>query len=362
MLFRIGLSYICIQINFTMKYISSLFLLLILAACGNNPDNTPIEVKQEVVNLYSHRHYDIDKELFKQFEEQTGIVVNVVKAGADELLVRLEQEGDKSPADLFITSDVGRLVRASDMGFFQPIEFAVMYDVVPAPLRDSENRWTGLTVRARILAYSPERVDTSKLHDYEDLANPEWKGRVLARSSSNLYNQSLLASIIANDGEEAALAWAKAVRSNMARAPKGSDRDQIKTIAAGEGDIAIVNTYYLGLLLNSENPEEVKAGESVKVLFPNQSNRGAHINISGAGLLKYSPNKENAIKLLEFLLSKESQGAYAEANYEYPVRNDVPASALLQSWGEFKRDEIKLEELGKNNKKAVETFNEAGWE
>jgi len=248
------------------------------------------------------------------------------------------------------------------MGFFQPIESGVMIDVVPSPLRDSENRWTGLTVRARILAYSPERVDISKLQDYEDLADANWKGKVLARSSSNLYNQSLLASIIANDGEEAAKSWTKAVRENMARAPKGSDRDQVKAIAAGEGDIAIINTYYLGLLLNSENPEEVKAGQAVKVLFPNQDNRGTHINISGAGLLKYAPNKDNAIKLLEFLLSKESQSAYAEANYEYPVRNDVPASALLQSWGDFKRDEIQLELLGKNNKRAVEIFNEAGWE
>lgn len=338
-------------------------VISVLASCGTAEEKqAEAPQKEQVVNLYSHRHYDIDKELFRQFTEETGIEINVVKAGADELLVRLEQEGDQSPADLFITSDVGRLVKAAEGGFFQPIESAVMRDVVPSSLRDIDNQWTGLTVRARILAYNPETVDTSKLHTYEDLANEEWNGRVLARSSGNLYNQSLLASIIAHDGDEAALEWATKVRANMARPPKGNDRDQVKAIAAGEGDIAIVNTYYIGLLLNSENPAEVEAGNSVDLLFPNQDGRGTHVNVSGAGLLKHAPNRDNAIKLIEFLLGKDSQAQYANANYEYPVRKDVQPSELLQSWGEFKWDEINLTQLGKNNKRAVEIFNEAGWE
>ncbi|WP_306643975.1 Fe(3+) ABC transporter substrate-binding protein [Sanyastnella coralliicola] len=345
-------------------WFSALALIMSCATESSEPaQDTPEETVQETqeVNIYSHRHYDIDQELFEEFEASTGIKVNVVKAKADELLVRLENEGADSPADLIMTSDAGRLVRAEQKGLLQPIESELLNARVAENLRDPQNQWYSLTVRARVFAYHPERVREDELTTYEDLANESWQGRIISRSSSNIYNQSLLASIIANDGAEAATAWATAVRANMARDPQGNDRAQVKAVAAGEADLAIVNTYYLGKMLNSENEAERKAGESVKLFFPNQDGRGTHINVSGAGLTKHSPNKENAIKLLEFLTSKEAQQRFADANYEYPVNPEAQASELLQSWGEFKRDSLNLVELGLNNARAIEIFGAANW-
>ena len=232
---------------------------------------------------------------------------------------------------------------------------------IPTHLKDVDNNWFALTKRARVIVYNPEKVKSEELSTYEVLTNDEWKNRVLIRSSSNIYNQSLLASIIANVGEENATKWAKGMVANMARSPKGNDRDQIKAVVAGEGDVAVVNTYYIGKLLNSKNPEEVKAGEGIKIFFPNQANRGTHINVSGAGVAKYAPNKANAIKFIEFLASKEAQEIFAKANYEYPVNKEVVSSDLLKSWGNFKEDTLSLTKLGENNKKAVIVFDIAQW-
>ena len=318
-------------------------------------------VTAKEVNVYSHRHYDADKKLYKIFTEKTGIKVNVLKAKADQLINKLEIEGKKTPADILITVDAGRLYRAKSKGLLQPISSKIIESNIPKHLRDSENEWIGLTKRARILAFQPDKVSENELKSYEDLANPKWKDKILIRSSSNIYNQSLLASIIANDGKEKAKNWVKGVLKNMARSPKGNDRDQMKGVVAGIGDIAIVNTYYLGKMINSKNVEEKKVAQKLKIFFPNQNGRGTHINISGAGVVKYSKNRENAIKLLEFLTSNEAQRIYAEANYEYPANPNVEWSELLKSWGKFKEDNIDLELLGKLNNDAVKLFDEYGW-
>eukprot|EP00768_Dysnectes_brevis_P008067 gnl/Dysnectes_brevis/7101_a11600_377.p1 GENE.gnl/Dysnectes_brevis/7101_a11600_377~~gnl/Dysnectes_brevis/7101_a11600_377.p1 ORF type:complete len:336 (+),score=-81.60 gnl/Dysnectes_brevis/7101_a11600_377:16-1023(+) len=313
------------------------------------------------VNIYSHRHYDTDKQLYKMFEKNTGIKVNIVKAKANELINRLESEGKNSPADILITSDAGRLYLAQEKGLLQTINSKILNEAVPENLRQKNGYWFALTKRARVIVYNKDKVNPSELSTYEDLTSPKFKDKVLIRKASNIYNQSLLASMIAHDGEKNAKAWAKGMVNNFARTPKGSDRDQMKAVAANVGDVAVVNTYYVGKLLNSKKTSEVKVGEKMGVFFPNQNDRGAHINISGAGVAKYSKNKDNAVKLLEFLVSPKAQGMFAEANYEYPVNKNVKPSALLESWGTFKEDTLDLEELGKNNAKAVKIFNEVNW-
>ncbi|MCC5937301.1 MAG: Fe(3+) ABC transporter substrate-binding protein [Lunatimonas sp.] len=319
------------------------------------------ESSEEIVNVYTHRHYEADQQLFDKFSEQTGIKVNVVSASADELIQKLELEGKGSPADVLITVDAGRLHRAQEKELLQAIDSEVLNANIPAKYREASGHWFGLTYRARILAYHKDRVDPAELESYESLTDEKWKGRVLTRSSENIYNQSLLASIIAAHGEATAQEWAGNLLANMARSPKGSDRDQVKAVAAGEGDVAIVNSYYIGIMLNDSNPEEVKAAEQVGIFFPNQADRGTHINISGAGVTRYAPNRENAIKLLEFLSGEESQRFLANINYEYPVNEKVDKSPLLKSWGDFKSDDINLALLGQNNRSAVMIFDQVGW-
>ncbi len=315
----------------------------------------------EVVNVYTHRHYEADQQLYNKFTEQTGIRINVVNATADELIQKLELEGQGSPADILITVDAGRLHRAHEKNLLQPISSTELEQNIPAHLREPEGHWFGLTYRARILAYHKDRVDPADLDTYESLTDEQWKGKILTRSSENIYNQSLLASIIVANGKEKAQQWAGELLANMARSPKGSDRDQVKAVAAGEGDIAIVNSYYIGLMLNDSNSEEVKVAEQVGLFFPNQNDRGTHINISGAGVTRYSPNKENAIKFLEFLSDVEAQSFLSEINYEYPVNERATKSPLLQSWGDFKPDRINLSLLGENNRDAVIIFDRVGW-
>lgn len=326
-----------------------------LYACGGASD------QEEVVNVYTHRHYEADQQLFDQFTEKTGIKVNVVSASADELIQKLELEGANSPADVLITVDAGRLHRAVEKDLVQAVDSEILNTNIPSKFREPGNKWFGLTFRARILAYSKERVDPSELSTYEALTEENWKGRVLTRSSENIYNQSLLASIIANNGEAAAEEWAGNLLANMARTPKGSDRDQVKAVASGEGDVAIVNTYYIGIMLNDANEEERKAAEKIAIFFPNQDDRGTHINISGAAVTKYAPNKDNAVKLIEFLSEVEAQNFLASINFEYPVNPKAEYSDLLKEWGSFKADEINLSELGKRNKDAVIIFDRVGW-
>ncbi|GAA0375800.1 iron(III) transport system substrate-binding protein [Bacillus horti] len=313
------------------------------------------------VNLYSARHYDIDAELYGMFEEQTGIKVNVVEGDAPELIERMKREGASTPADLFITVDGGILNTAKVADILQPIESDVIDAQVPADLRDVDSHWVGLSTRARVLVYAKDRVDPSELSTYEDLATEKWQGRVLARSSSNLYNLSLIASLVAINGEEETQEWANGIAANLARDPEGGDRDQAKAVVAGAGDVAIMNTYYIGRMTVSDDAEEVKVAESVGIFFPNQETTGTHINLSGVGLSKYSQNKENAIKLIEFLTDVEAQSIISQANFEYPVNTDAEWPEILESWGTFEHQKIDFAAYGENNPKAVEIANKAGW-
>lgn len=316
---------------------------------------------EEVVNLYSQRHYPADKEVFAKFTAKTGIKVNVVKANADELIERLKSEGVNSPADVLLTKDAARLYWADSEGLFQPVTSDALLKNVPAHLRDPQNKWFGLTQRARVIVYSKDRVKDGEIKSYADLAKPEWKGRVLSRSAAHIYNQSLVAAMIANVGEKEALLWSLKFRQNMARKPQGSDRDQIRAVAAGLADAAIVNSYYLGLLLNSADPKDREVASKVKILFPDQDGKGAHVNISGAGVCKHAKNKANAIKFLEFVTGEEAQKVYPQKTYEYPLSLKMTTS-LHKSWGDFKPDTLNLKELGKNNAKAIKVLQAAKWE
>lgn len=313
-----------------------------------------------VVNVYSHRHYDADQQLFQDFTRQTGITVNVVQAGADQLIERLRAEGENSPADLLITVDAGRLHRATDLGLLQTVESPTLEENVPAHLRHPGGYWYGLTKRARVIVYDKTKTGPGAM-DYEDLADPDLPGEILVRSSSSIYNISLLASIINARGEDAAAQWARGVVENMARSPQGNDRDQMKALVAGAGDYALVNTYYVGLLLNSSDPEEQRVGERIGILFPNQSGRGAHVNVSGAGITAHAPNPENALKLLEFLTGEEAQGVFAQVNYEYPVNPRVEPGETISAWGEFIEDTADLKVLGELGPQAIRIFDQAGW-
>ena len=346
-----------------LKNISLIILsVFLLISCGEVKKQEVSTNESKEITIYTHRHYDSDKTIIANFEKETGIKVNVVKAKADELLQKLEAEGKQSPADLLLTIDAGRLVRAKQKDLLQSAKSEIIEKSVPENLRDEENFWFSLTKRARIIVYDKNKVNPEDLSTYEDLTNPKWNGKVLIRSSSNIYNQSLLASIIANNGQDSAKQWAEGLVQNMARKPKGNDRDQVKAILAGEGEIGIINTYYLGKLINSKDSLEVEAGNSVGVFFLNQEDRGAHINVSGIGVAKHAPNKEDAVKFIEYLVSKDVQEIFAKANYEYPVNKEASASDLLKSWGDFKEDNLPLSKLGELNKNAVVIFDEVAWD
>lgn len=344
----------------------------LLAGCGTGAQeqaqpgqkeggNAVKPAQEQVVNIYSARNYEVDDLLYKNFTDKTGIKVNVVKGKAEELIERLKREGQNSPADLFVTVDGGVLNNAKENGILQPVQSDVVDQQVPQKFRDKENQWIGLSARARVIVYSKDRVKPEQLSTYEDLATDKWKGKVLVRSSTSLYNQSLVASMIELNGEQKTEEWAKGIVANMSRDPEGGDRDQAKAIAAGIGDVAIMNTYYVGQMVNSKDQEEVKASEQIKVFFPNQSTTGTHLNISGIGLAKYSKNKENAVKLIEFLTAEEAQAIMSKENFEYPVNEKAEVPELLKSWGEFKAQEIDFAKLGVNNKKAIEILNKVGW-
>ena len=313
------------------------------------------------VNVYSQRHYDSDKILLKQFEEKTGIKVNVVTAKAEELVAKLAIEGANTPADILITADIGNLYQAKEKNLLQPIESKILDENIPSHLRDNDKEWFALTKRARVFVYNPLKVNPADLSDYFSVTDAKFKGRVVTRSSTAAYNKSLLASIIANHGEEKALEFSKGLVNNFPYNPKGGDRDQIRAVASGDADIAIVNTYYLGVMLNSEDKKDAQIAKSLKIFFPAQATTGTHMNISGAGVTHYSKNKENAIKLIEFLSSIEAQEIFAEANQEFPANPKAKSSATVTSWGTFKEDNIQLNEVGKYNKEAVEIATKANW-
>mgnify|MGYP003329809846 FL=1 len=340
-----------------MRLIKFLVIVFFFISCNSENKNV------NEINIYSQRHYKVDEIQYKNFEELTGIKVNVTKANADELIQRMKNEGENSPADLFITVDVGKLWQGSDMNLFQKISDDFDYENIDPDLLDPNNFWVPLTYRSRVIVYSNDRVDKNELSTYEDLANEKWKNRLLVRSSSNAYNQALMSSLIANLGYEETSKWSEVVVSNFARDPKGSDRDQVKAIAAGQGDIAIVNSYYIGLLLSSEKEEEINAGKSVSVFFPNQGEdeRGAHINVSGIAITKNAPNKENAIKLIKYLTSVNAQKTYVNNSYEYSVIPSVEPDEIVQKWGDFKKDPLDLNMLGIKRNDAIRIFDKTGW-
>lgn len=337
----------------TMKALT-LYILSAMAFCSVSLADT--------LTIYSYRHYESDVLLYEKFTKQTGIKVEVVKSKAGALLERLKAEGDKTPADILITSDAGRLHQASEAGVLQPLRSAFLEQRVPVNLRDPQGYWFGFTQRARVFVYAPDRVNVEELSTYEGLANEDWRGRVLVRSSANVYNQSLLSSLIDSNGKQQAIHWAEAVRNNMARAPQGSDRDQMRAVAAGLADVAIVNTYYLGLLANSDNQKDRDVAAQLKIFFPNQAERGTHVNVSGAGIVAGTNSFEAAKQFLEYLATDEAQSAFPSATYEYPVVPDVAWSPLQLQWGPFKADTISLARLGELNAEAIRCFNLAGWE
>ena len=314
----------------------------------------------EVVNVYSARHYDTDDRIYSAFEERTGIKVRLIEGKSDALLARLKREGKRSPADVFITVDAGRLFQAERQRVFQPISSKRLMTRVPANLRHPKGLWFGLTKRARIILRSKERVKEGEITSYEDLAKPKWKGRVLIRSSSNVYNQSLVGSMIVAHGVKGAEAWCRGLVANMARKPQGGDRDQLKGGAAGEADVAVANSYYYARML-SGTPAEKAAAAKVAVVFPNQDGRGTHVNLSGVGVCAHAPNKANAIKFVEFLSGELAQKTFAAGNNEYPVVRGVETVPVLRNFGTFKEDAVNAAAFGINNLTAVRIMDRAGW-
>ena len=313
------------------------------------------------VNIYSARKEALILPLLERFRKETGIGFNLITGKADGLLKRIEIEGKATPADVFITVDAGRLYRAKKAQILKPIESDIVTARVPDYLRDTDNYWTALSLRARTVIYAPDRVDVSSLSTYEALSGAEWKGRICMRSSGNIYNQSLVASMIEASGVETVTQWASAFVENFARPPTGGDTDQLKAVATGQCDLTLANTYYFGRLLASSDPDNRELASRLKVFWPNQQDRGTHVNVSGIGIIKHTKNLDNAVRLIEFLLTHESQEWYAGINHEYPVVPGSPISEIMESFGEFKSDELNLTSLGLNNRSAVEIMDRAGW-
>ncbi|WP_193989026.1 Fe(3+) ABC transporter substrate-binding protein [Alloyangia pacifica] len=313
----------------------------------------------EEVNLYSYRQPELLQPLTDAFTEATGIEVNVayIDKGLEE---RLVAEGDRSPADLIFTVDISRLAAAVQAGVTQPVESAVLEENVPAQYRDPDGQWFGLTTRARIVYASKERVDPSEITTYEDLADPKWKGRICTRSGTHDYNVALVAAMIHHHGEEYAKEWLQGLKDNLARRPQGNDRAQVKAIWAGECDISLGNTYYMGQMLN--DPEQVEWANSVNVLFPEFENGGTHVNISGVAMTKSAPNRENALKMMEYLTSPEAQEIYAHANYEYPIAPGTEADELVKGWGSFTADDTNLMTLAEQRGAALRLVEEVDYD
>ena len=337
------------------NYAVSPVFVALLAATGALPAFAGGEV-----NVYSYRQEVLIRPLLQGFTAKTGIRVNIVFAKKG-MIARLKAEGANSPADAILTVDAGRLIRARQAGVLQPIRSPILEASIPAQYRDPDGYWFGLTVRARPIVYSRDRVKPSALSTYAALANRKWKGRICIRSSSNIYNQSMLSAMIARNGAARTEVWARGLVANFARRPKGGDRDQIRAVAAGLCDIAVVNSYYLAGMIGSKRASDKRAASKVAIFWPDQKGHGAHVNISGAGVTKSAKNRANAIKLLEFLVSDQAQRLYASKVYEYPVKPGVAISKVLGAWGAFKADKLNLAALARHNSEAVRVADRAGW-
>lgn len=315
------------------------------------------------IRLYTERHYPADKVILKQFTDKTGIDVKVLKSGANELLARMKAEKSAPQADLYVTVDAASLDRATAAGVLAPLGAPELLANLPDGIAPESGTWVPLTMRARVIVYAKDRVTSEAApQTYADLAKPAWKGQVLIRSSSSHYNQSLLASIVAAKGKGPAIEWAQGVKNNMARPPQGGDRDQVRAVAQGLGDLAVTNSYYLGLLEESADEADQKARKAVSIVFPNQGERGTHVNISGAGLIKNAKNRKEALQLLEYLLTPEVQAQYQKLTSEFAVIEGVEPTELQQAWGEFKPDFQSLHELAGHQEEALKLFDLVGWQ
>ena len=316
--------------------------------------------QEKVLNLYSARHYQTDEALYNTFTQQTGIKINRIEGKEDELLERLKNEGASSPADVFITVDAARLAMAHELGLFQPVSSKTLNSRIPAHLRSDD--WFSFSTRARVMIYNKANVKPEDVQSYADLAALKLKGKVCSRSGAHPYNLSLMASIIANEGEAKAEQWAKGMVANFARNPKGGDTDQIKSVAAGECGVTISNTYYVARLMLSQKPEDQKVMEKIGVVWPNQKTSGAHINVSGGGVLKHAPHKEAAVKFLEYLASDAAQRYFADGNNEWPVVESVKVTnAALESLGKFRADKLPVKNLAMYRVKAQMIFDQVGF-
>ncbi|MEL6495937.1 MAG: Fe(3+) ABC transporter substrate-binding protein [Cyanobacteria bacterium J06623_7] len=348
--------------KFSRRLFLSISAATLVVACNTNSNQSTTEnstdasVNNGQVNIYSSRHYNTDDQLYDGFTEKTGISINLIEGKDDELIERIKSEGENSPADILITVDAGRLWRAAEAGVFAPVESAVLEEKIPEHLQDPENLWFGYSKRARVIIYNKDKIDPSQLTTYEDLADPKWKGKFIVRSSSNIYNQSLVAGMIEEKGEAATTQWIEGLVANFARPPQGNDTSQIEDVAAGVADLTLANTYYVARY--ADNPEVF---DKVGIFYPNQANRGTHVNISGAGLLKNAPNKENAIAFLEYLASPKAQEFFALGNNEYPVVEGTPVNPVVKEFGDFQDDTTNVASYGKNNATAVKIMDRAGW-
>jgi len=344
------------------KFLLPALLVLSIILVYFNSDDI---VESKEVNIYTSRHYDADDLLYEQFTKKTGIKVNIISGKGSALIERLKAEGANSPGDVFFTVDAGNLANFQKQGYLQPIQSEAIKKVVPVELRGENDEWIAVAKRARVIFYNPELVDENEIKNinYEDLSKDTWKGKIVIRSSSNMYNQSLVSSLISNLGIEKTEEWAKGLVSNFSRKPQGNDRSQIMAVANKKASIAIANTYYIGIMLSGKGgQDQLNAANKVKIAFPNQGNRGTHINISGGGVLKYSPNRENAEKFLEFLLSREAQNHIVNNTFEYPVLSTVRPHPLIENFGEFKMDKTSVADFGKYNPDAVKLMDRVNWQ
>lgn len=316
---------------------------------------------KNVVNIYSSRQSHLIEPVLKAFTKDTGIKVNLLTGKDDALIERIRREGINTRADILLTADASRLSRAKNIKILQPINSPILTRAIPANLRDPQNTWFGLTYRARVIFYAKNRVNKNQLSTYEDLANPKWKNRICVRSSSSIYNQSLVSSMVAAKGEKNTEKWVKGLVNNLARKPQGGDRDQIKALASGACDVAIANTYYYAQMLFGGDKHLTGVAKQVGIFWPNQRDRGTHINISGAAVTAAAKNKANAVKLLEYMMEDVVQQWYSTVNGEYPVKRGVKPDARLQTWGSFKTDALNLSNLGRFNAQAVKAMDRAGW-
>lgn len=345
-------------------------LALLTGSCGLLPvaitiiasTAEPAYAQEQVLNLYSARHYQTDEALNANFTKATGIRINLIEGGEDALMERIRNEGPNSPGDVLITVDVGRLWRADEMGLFAPVKSKLLESRIPAKYRDPAGNWFGFSTRARVIVYNKLKIKPSEIASYEDLAEARFKGKICTRSGSHVYNLSLMGSIIGAIGEREAETWARGVVANLARTPKGGDTDQLLAVAAGECEIAISNTYYYARLMRSDKPQDRQVADKLGVIWPNQSGRGTHVNISGGGMLKHAPHKEAAVKFLEYLASDAAQRYFADANNEWPVVQDVATNnPALKALGTFKADNLNIAVIGKNQPLAQRIFDRVGY-